>query len=57
MPLSPWAGTRREGWEIWWAWHPVMIRRDDMPGKKVLTVWENVWRRRVNGRWEYDLVD
>jgi len=55
--LSPWEGTSippEKRWHEWWAWYPVMIPGD---GYRALCFFEIVLRRRVNGRWEYQLAD
>jgi hypothetical protein len=54
--MSPWEGSHLDDqWELWWAWYPVRVPHS--PGYTALTIFEAVWRRKVNGRWEYLLHD
>ena len=57
--MSPWQQPYlygpADGWEPWWAWYPVSVPYS--PGYASLTFFEWVLRRRINGKWEYHLID
>jgi len=56
--MGVWDGTFREPearWHKWWAWYPVKIACAE--GFAAITFFEEVWRREVDGRWEYQLCD